>query len=79
MISLEEIDFQAKKLIAFLKGIQNSDGSFDTYYMQPEYYPGKGWMKFPGNAPYDTATAVLPLLKIDSPDAKQIIAKANEF
>ena len=79
MISLEEIDFHAKKLMAFLKGLQNPDGSFDTFYMQPEYHPGKGWMKFPGNAPYDTATTVLPLLKISSPDAKIIISKANDF
>ena len=79
MISLEEIDLQIKKLLAFLKSIQNSDGSFDTYYMQPTYNPDKGWMKFPGNAPYDTATTVLPLLKIGSVDSTSIIGKANEF
>ncbi|MCF8460600.1 MAG: hypothetical protein K9G46_07745 [Flavobacteriales bacterium] len=79
MISLEEIDLHVRKLIAFLESIQNADGSFNTYYMQPHYNPDKEWMKFPGNAPYDTATTVLPLLKIDSPNAKSIIGKANEF
>lgn len=79
MISLVELEEYVQKLLKHVQDIQNPDGSFDTYYLQPQYNPEKGWMKFPGNAPYDTAITVFPLLGMTDPIAKVIVSKASDF
>jgi hypothetical protein len=74
-----ELSTHVQSVLNHLANIQNADGSFDTYYLQPQYHQGKGWMKFPGNAPYDTATTVLPLLQMSDSVAKDIVSKASAY
>ena len=79
MISLKQIDNYIIKLITHLKQIQNKDGSFDTMCLQPYFCPGKGWFNFTNNAPYDTATTLIPLFNINNQEAQEIIENAIRF
>lgn len=79
MIELDELDDLIEKLSAYLESIQNEDGSFDTMFNRPVEFPEKGWMKWPGNSPVDTATALIPLLYIKSALASEVIEKGNRF
>lgn len=79
MLRIDELKIFKEEIIDYLAEIQNADGSFGTYYLQPEYNPSKGWMKFPGNAPYDTASTILPLLSVKSEKAAKIVKGAKDF
>lgn len=61
------------QLLRELKILQTNEGSFETYYRQPFYHPEKGWMKWPKNSSFDVASILLPLLRINSDIAEEIL------
>ncbi len=79
MRSLEEIDESISDLISFLSENQKKNGSFDMYYLQPHYHPEKSWMNYPAPVVYNTAQALLPILKIKSESVKSIVRRAEPY
>jgi hypothetical protein len=79
VIKLSEIDERISQLLSHLESIQNKDGSFDTMYLQPYYNPDKGWMKYAGNAPYETAASLIPLSYLSAPKATEITKQGIRF
>lgn len=63
-MDIQEVDIELRKILLYLESVQNIDGSFDTMYKQPYYFPNKGWMLYPtvGKTPFDVASALIPLL-----------------
>jgi hypothetical protein len=79
MRSLTEIDELIDSLLQQMAELQNDNGSFTTYYLQPEFEPEKGWMNYPDNSPFCTSSVVLPLLRINHEISNEILTKATGF
>ena len=78
-ISRNDLDLSISLILDFLAKIQNQDGSFDTYFLQPYYNSDKGWMKFPKNAAFDVASVIAPLFQVNSAISTNLVNTGIEF
>ncbi len=72
-ISLNHIDTATDLLLQRLKALQNADGSFTTYFLQEHFQPEAGWMAYPDNSPFCTASAALPLVAMKHGLAEKVL------
>lgn len=79
IVALTHIDNLSKRLLEHLQNLQNPDGSFTTYYLQEDFQPGCGWLEYPANSPFCTASTILPLLRIKSSMSCDMLLSATDF
>lgn len=78
-IETKRIDNHIRSLLNRLLQLQNSDGSFTTNYLQPEYQPKNGWMEYPDNSPFCTASVLIPLLKLETSTSEKLLNKGVSY
>lgn len=80
MISKSDLDFHINNLLVDLDCLQNSDGSFDTFFFPsfPKESKWRLWNK-KNNPPIDTASILIILLKLNTAITKKILNKGCEF
>lgn len=78
-MEIEQIDNWIEEMLEFLASLQNEDGSFSTYRLQPYYQPQKDWYKHDVKVPYDTVLPLIPLSFTNTDKSKQITEKSIHF
>lgn len=59
---------------------RSSDGSFKTMYLQPYYHPSEGWMKYPINSNFCTASVAVNLLHAkEEPKIAELLKSSVQF
>lgn len=81
MISKSDLKFHINNLLVELDCLQNSDGSFDTFFFFPSFQNDAKWKCWnkPNNPPGDTAFTVFPLLYIHSFFSTKILKGVEKY
>ncbi|GAA0876866.1 hypothetical protein GCM10009118_32760 [Wandonia haliotis] len=59
---------------------RSSDGSFKTMYLQPYYHPSEGWMKYPVNSNFCSASVAVNLLHAkEEPKIAELLKSSVQF
>lgn len=81
MINKVDLEIHIKNLLVELDRLQNSDGSFDTFFFFPSFPKELKWRLWnkKNNPPIDTATILIILLNLNTSITKKVFAKGSEF